>query len=613
MFRKFLACALALMVAGCEESENQITFGAKNFGESRVLAHMMAEISKNEGLPVAGVVDYETTQAIQEALKRGDIDAYPEYNGTGLVMLGQNPMADGDAATARVKELYEPIGFSWRAKFGFANNYGLVMRAERAAELGLTSMTELVSRAPSMSIGVEDDFTKRPLDGFEPMRQRYGFAFASIEEVSLSERASLYDKLIDGGLDVIEGYTTDGQIADYGLVVLRDDLQFFPVYDASPVARAAALSEHPGFGPALDALAGKIDGAMMQELNGKVDIEGRSPQAVARDALARMGLIDSGAVEAGEPLLIAASTDVSDGAAATAALRAARDAFTGQDIQIMPVATPLAEVASGTARLALVSSEAFFDLSGAAPARDSRFEAVAAVDQNVAHVVVHFSGPTNLGAVTDFLTQPKGSSSHKVASILVEGLGISAEITEAEVQSTGELLSGLTEGSTTAALVFSPPGDRALIEAVGSGSYRLLPILSWSDGPNLVKYPFLRPTRIAGQTYSSQFSAIETLGAQLVLAGPSDQNSNDIVGDQGPSAISTDLTPISSTAVMAINASIPGAVLIDPTLKQAAALAPVLPEPPASINPAMDISILNLLVVCLFVWLVWLFVRPEYR
>ncbi|MEL6999170.1 MAG: glycine betaine ABC transporter substrate-binding protein, partial [Pseudomonadota bacterium] len=176
MFRKFLACALTLMVAGCEESENKITFGAKNFGESRVLAHMMAEISKNEGLPVAGVVDYETTQAIQEALKRGDIDAYPEYNGTGLVMLGQNPMTDGDAATARVKELYEPIGFSWRAKFGFANNYGLVMRAERAAELGLTSMTELVSRAPSMSIGVEDDFTTRPLDGFEPMRQRYGFA-----------------------------------------------------------------------------------------------------------------------------------------------------------------------------------------------------------------------------------------------------------------------------------------------------------------------------------------------------------------------------------------------------------------------------------------------------
>lgn len=613
MFRKLFAVALALTLVGCDDAEDQITLGAKNFGESRVLAHMMAEIAKGEGLPVAGVVDYETTQAIQEALKRGDIDAYPEYNGTGLVMLGQNPTSDGDAATARVKELYEPLGFSWREKFGFANNYGLVMRAERSTELGLSTMTELVSRAGSLSIGVEDDFTKRPLDGFEPMLQRYGLAFASVTEVPLSDRATLYDKLIDGSLDVIEGYTTDGQIADYGLVVLRDDLQFFPVYDASPVARAAALSQHPGFGAALDALAGQIDGALMQELNGKVDIEGRSPQAVARDALARMGLIDSGAVEAGEPLLIAASTDVSDGAAATAALRAARDAFTGQDIQITPVGTPLDQVATGEARLALVSSEAFFDLSGAAPTRDSRFEAVAAVDQNVLHVVVHLGGPTNLDAVTGFMTGPEGSSSHKVATILASGLGLSASVTGSDVGSTADLLAGLTEGSTEAAIVFSPPGDRALIDALGAGDYRLMPILNWSDGANLVKYPFMRPTRIAGGTYSSQFSAIETLGAQLVLAGPADQSAGDIVGDQGPSSISTDLTPISSTAVMAINDAIPGSLLIDPTLKQAAALAPSLPEPPASINPAMDISILNLLVICLFVWLVWLFVRPEYR
>ncbi|MEM7547938.1 MAG: glycine betaine ABC transporter substrate-binding protein [Pseudomonadota bacterium] len=613
MFRTLIALALAVTVAGCDEAEDQITFGAKNFGESRVLAHMMAEIARSEGLPVAGVVDYETTQAIQEALKRGDIDAYPEYNGTGLVMLGQNPMTDGEAATTRVKELYEPLGFSWRAKFGFANNYGLVMRAERVAELGVTSMTELVSRAGNLSIGVEDDFTKRPLDGFEPMRQRYGFAFGSITEVPLSERASLYDQLIDGSLDVIEGYTTDGQIADYGLVVLEDDLKFFPVYDASPVARAAALSVHPGLGPALDALAGKIDGAMMQELNGKVDIEGRSPQAVARDALARMGLIDSGAVETTEPLLIAASRDVSDGAASTAALRAARDAFTGQDIQILPGGNPLEMVATGDARLALVSSVEFFDLSGATPSRDNRFEAVAAVDQNVVHVITHLGGPTSLGQVTGFLTGPEGSSSHKVGGILVDGLGLSASMKPAEVESISSLLSGLTDGSTDAAIVFSPPGDRALIDALGTGDYRLLPVLNWSDGANLVKYPFMRPTRIAGSTYSSQFSAIETLGAQLVLAGPADQSSNDIVGDQGPSSIVTDLTPISSTAVMAINTSIPGTLLIDPTLKQAAALAPALPEPPASINPAADISILNLLVVSLLVWLVWLFVRPEYR
>ena len=100
-------------LAGCGEDEGAIKFGAKNFGESRILAHMMAALAEQQGLPVHGVIDYPSTQAILEALKRGDIDAYPEYNGTGLVMLGQNPIADGDAATTRVKELYEPLGLSW--------------------------------------------------------------------------------------------------------------------------------------------------------------------------------------------------------------------------------------------------------------------------------------------------------------------------------------------------------------------------------------------------------------------------------------------------------------------------------------------------------------------
>ena len=324
----------AFALAGCGEDQRAVKFGAKNFGESRILAHMMAALAEQQGLQVHGVIDYPSTQAIMEALKRGDIDAYPDYNGTGLVMLGQNPIADGDAATARVKELYEPLGMSWRKRFGFANNYGLAMRPERAAELSIGSVTELVSRAGSLSIGIEDDFEKRPLDGFQPMTSRYGLSFGAVEVVPLSDRVTLYDQLLDGDIDVAEVYTTDGQIADYGLVILRDDLEFFPVYQAAPLARAASLSTHDGLGAVLDTLGGKIDAETMQDLNRKVEIEGRSPAAVARDALARLNLIDSGAVIADDPLLIAASPLVSEGEAATTALRAARNAFRGRDVQI---------------------------------------------------------------------------------------------------------------------------------------------------------------------------------------------------------------------------------------------------------------------------------------
>ncbi len=612
MFRYLLLALLAFSLAACDDSEKSIKIGAKNFGESHVLAHMMAAVAAEQGLPVAGVVGYANTQAVMEALKRGDIDAYPDYNGTGLVMLGQNPTADGDAATARVKELYEPLGFSWREKFGFANNYGLAMRPERAQELGISTMSELVSHAPELILGVEDDFIERPLDGLLAMNQRYDLEFAATEVVPLSERGKLYDLLLDGKLDLVEVYTTDGQISDYDLVILDDDLEYFPVYDASPVARAASLSTHQGFGPALDSLAGKIDGAAMQELNRKVDIEGRSPEAVARDALARMGIIQAGAVQTEEPLLIAAAPSIGEGAAASAALRAARSAFTGQDIQISPTLDPLGEVAAGNARLALVGADAFFDLSGPAPTRDNRFEAVAAVDQNLIHLVVAQFGPTGLEEAKSIVVGPEGSVSDRIAQLLKDGLNLSASIDRGDSGTAEALMSRLSDEGGNVAVIFTPEGDRALVDAFAKGNYRLVNIGGWSESANLVRFPFLRESRIGAGVYRGQLGSVDTLGSQLVLAGPA-PTTGDAVGNTGPSAIAVGLTPISGTAVKAINASITGAPLIDPTLPQAAALSPELPAPPASMNPSPYVSILSLAVSILLVWLVWLYIRPEYR
>jgi osmoprotectant transport system substrate-binding protein len=45
----------------------------------------------------------------------------------------------------------------------------------------------------------------------------------------------VYDALKNQKLDVALGYTTDGRIAAYDLVVLKDDKNFFPPYDASAV------------------------------------------------------------------------------------------------------------------------------------------------------------------------------------------------------------------------------------------------------------------------------------------------------------------------------------------------------------------------------------------
>lgn len=606
--------AVGLLLAGCSEDDNTVKIGSKNFGESNILSHMIAILAKNQGLQVEGPVEYANTQAVLEALKRGDVDVYPDYNGTGLVMLGQNPISDGDKATERVKALYEPLGMTWLPRFGFANNYGIVMREARAKELGVSTLSELVAQAGSLRLGIEDDFQSRPLDGLTPMLARYGMSFGSIDVVKLDDRAQLYDKLLDGQIDVAEVYTTDGQIAEYGLKILTDDLQFFPVYEAAALARADSLAKHQTLGSAIAALGGKIDAAKMQSLNGKVDIEGRSAASVARAALLELGLIQGGSVTTDDPLAVSSSASIAASDLSTTALRAVRRAFTGREVKVTTEGNPLAKVASGDARLALVGADAFFDLSGTVPTRDDRFEAVAVVGQNVVHLIgksglKSVDGP-NLKDIKTIATGPENSDTARLASVVVNGLGLDAKLAHAESSSPQAVIETLTSGKADAALVVAPLGNRAIGRMIDGVLFGVLPLDAWKEGANLVRFPFLREVRIPANTYRVQRDPVEALGVQVVLAGMAPVV-GDAVGDQGPSAVSTTISPIPATTIKTITGAIPGTLRVDPTLKQAAALAPELPKPPAAINPAADVSVLNVCIVLMFIWLMWLYGRSE--
>lgn len=603
-----LVWLICLLVAACGDGRDTITVGSKNFGESNVLAQMFAILIRERGIPVAGPIEYPNTQSILEALKRGDVDIYPDYNGTGLVMIGQNPIADGDAATARVKELYGPLGLTWLPRLGFANNFGLAMQADRAQELGIESISDLVAHAGDLTLGIEADFQTRPLDGLQPLTARYGMEFGALDVVPLDERGVIYDKLLDGNVDVGEVYTTDGQIADYGMVLLDDDLSFFPVYEAAPLARTDSLARHPALRDAIEALAGKINAETMRALNSRVDIDGRSAETVARAALAEMGLIEGGAVTDDEPLVISISALLADTGLGNAALRAARRAFTGREIELSGSADPLAPVGTGDARMALVEADAFFDLSGSEPVRNERFEAVAAVGQSV----VHLLSKTGIDEIGSIVVGPPGSASNRLGPVIAAGLGLEARIEAAEDETVGAMLATLESAEADAVLVIAPIGHETVAGLAEGASLVLRALDGWKEQANLVRYPFLREVRVPSGTYASQIVAVDTLGEQVVLAGVAPDTS-DMVGDQGPGAVAVSLSPLPGSAVTALVDAIPGTTLIDPTLKQAAALAPPQPKLPAGINPAFDVSLLNLAIVCLVLWLGWLYMRPEHR
>lgn len=114
------------------------------------------------------------------------------------------------------------------------------------------------------------------------MRDRYGLVFA---EQRSFDSTLMYTAVVEGHVDVISAFSSDGRIAAFDLLMLEDPLQAFPPYDAvllvSPEGR-----QRPDLLAALRPLVGKIDDERMRHANKLVDLDGRSIQQAA-DALAR--------------------------------------------------------------------------------------------------------------------------------------------------------------------------------------------------------------------------------------------------------------------------------------------------------------------------------------
>jgi osmoprotectant transport system permease protein len=140
------------------------------------------------------------------------------------------------------------------------------------------------------------EFLTRP-DGYPGLTAHYGFKFP-LAPLQM-ESGLMYRAVADGIVDVICGFSTDGRIPAYDLVILEDDKRFFPPYYAAPLIRADTLREHPELEGILNRLAGEVSGETMQRLNYAVDEEGRRPFNVAREFLISEKLIPPDA-EAGD-------------------------------------------------------------------------------------------------------------------------------------------------------------------------------------------------------------------------------------------------------------------------------------------------------------------------
>lgn len=267
-----------------------VVVASKPFGESYLLAEMFAQLLEARGIPVDRRPGLGATEVAVAALQSGAIDVYPEYTGTGLLaVLGAPPVHDPAAAFDSVQRAFEQRwGIRWLPPLGFENTYAIAVRAGTAGRYGLRTLSDLARVAPKLHAGLTPDFIGRA-DGLPGLAHAYGLHFASVRPLN---QALKYRALASGKVDVVDGYSTDGSIARYGLVVLDDDRHFFPPYQAAALVGARLQRDDPAAVTALTELSGRLSAPVMRALNQRVEVGGESVSAVAASALASLGLTE---------------------------------------------------------------------------------------------------------------------------------------------------------------------------------------------------------------------------------------------------------------------------------------------------------------------------------
>lgn len=284
------ARALALLggligVGACaKHGASSIGVGSKNFAEELLLGEMYARLLENAGYPVQRKLNLGGTNIAMASLLRGEIDLYPEYTGTALLaQLKMSPSHSRKAVYETVKSAYQKrYGLLWLDPAPMNDTQALATTAETAQRLRLHSLSDCARLAPQLRLGAIPEFTDRP-DGLPGLQLAYGgFHFASVKLMDIGLK---YEALLEGKVDVVVAFGTDGQIDAYHLVVLEDDKHFFPPYQVAPVVRLDALARFPNTPRILNPLAPFLTDATMRRLNWLVDGQHQEPADVARQFL----------------------------------------------------------------------------------------------------------------------------------------------------------------------------------------------------------------------------------------------------------------------------------------------------------------------------------------
>ncbi|MTT31331.1 ABC transporter permease subunit [Terrilactibacillus sp. BCM23-1] len=272
-------------------TQKPIVIAGKLGSEPEILINMYKlMIEQDTDIPVHLKPGLGKTTFVFNALKSDSIDIYPEFTGTAV-----ETFLKEHAVSHSAEEVYNQAKVGLDKKYHmtllkpmqFSDTYALAIPGKMADMYQIKTISDLKKVESSIKPGFTLEFTDRS-DGYKGIQKTYGLHFSDVKTMEPKLRYAAVKK---GDINLVDAYSTDSDIKQNHLIVLRDDKQLFPPYQGAPLIKTSTLQKYPELKTVLNKLAGKITDTQMLKMNYEVNVQGKSAESVARNYLKQAGLL----------------------------------------------------------------------------------------------------------------------------------------------------------------------------------------------------------------------------------------------------------------------------------------------------------------------------------
>ena len=285
------ACFFGSISSFNNTKQDKLIISGKLGSEPEILIDMYKIlIEENSKLGVELKPGLGKTSFVFNALKNGNIDIYPEFSGTAVfTFLNETPVNNNaeDVFNQAQKGMETKFKMVMLKPMKYNNTYAIAVSKKFANENNLKTISDLVRVKDKIKAGFTREFNDRE-DGYPGLKKLYQFEIPNIKEFEPKLR---YVAVQSGDINLVDAYSTDPELAQYNMVILKDDKHLFPPYQGSPMMREETLKKYPELKKILEKLSGKISDEEMSTMNYRVSVKGEKAEDVAREYLRNAGII----------------------------------------------------------------------------------------------------------------------------------------------------------------------------------------------------------------------------------------------------------------------------------------------------------------------------------